>query len=91
MREATGKLTKYWCDNYYCGIAQSMIEGSTTLEELQMFRSELLRMEEERLVDFNFSEMFGTDYEMTFSPLDHFIGTMRLLVAEIQTKLLRRQ
>lgn len=48
-------------------------------------------MEEERIVDFNFSEMFGTDYELEFSPLDHFIGTMQLLVAEIRHKLSNRQ
>lgn len=87
VREATGKLTKYWCDNHYCNIAQAMIEGSKTLAELDMLQGELVRMEEERVVDFNFSDRFGTDYELEFSPLDHFIGTMQLLVAEIRPKM----
>lgn len=91
VREATGKLTKYWFENYYCGIAQAMIERSTTLAELAMFQAELKRMEEERIVDFNFSEKFGTDYELEFSPLDHFVGTMQLLVAEIRHKMSNRQ
>lgn len=91
VREATGKLTKLWYENYYCSLAQSMIEGSRTVADLMMFKAELTRMEEERTVDYNFSDRFGTDYEYEFSPLDHFLGTMQLLVAELRDMRTSRQ
>lgn len=68
-----------------------MLDVSTTLVELEMFQVDLERMEEERTVDFNFSDKFGTDYKLDFLPLDHIIGRMQLLVAEFKLKMFGRR
>lgn len=63
--KAIGKLTKYWFEHHNRGIAKSMIEGSTTLEEQQMFQVELVEMKKEQTVDFNFNDKFCIDYKIT--------------------------
>lgn len=90
INEAEGLLSKYWYENHHVALAQSMINGTDRLEDLQMFKEQLDRITEERVIDFNFSEKYGTDYELEFSPLDHFIGTMLLFVAEKMAKVLAR-
>lgn len=82
INEAEGLVSKYWYENHHVALARSMIQGTNRPEDLQMFKEQLERITEERVVDFNFSEKYGTDYELEYSPLDHFIATMLLFVAK---------
>lgn len=68
-----------------------MIEGSKSETQLQMFKAKLVRIEEERTVDFKFSERIGTNYEHEFLRLDHFLATILHLVVELLHTLHRRR